>query len=413
MKYSLLLVITVCSIFIHSGKTLAEDNILGFKSELKTIVVHNDGKSQWFHPRACFLPSGSNQNGISGVLTIQKHLGASDFYSGMSVMYQNQANGEWSAPVDVPELKWRRESKEVILGVCDVTPAWHEKTRKVIAIGVQLRYSNEGVHLYDKYRSYDVAYSVFDPETKEWSVWKAIANSPTDKKFHLFAPGCTQFHVKDDGTVLLPIYYGLDITKPLNATVLECSFDGNELKYQKHGTDMELDVVRGLVEPSLVKFKNRFFLTVRNDVKGYITSSSDGLNYDPIKPWTFDDGKELGSYNTQQHWLSHSDGLFLVYTRRGANNDMIMRHRAPLFMAQVDPEKLVVIRKTEQALVPNRGAQLGNFGACIANEKESWVTVSEGIFGNEQQRKEKMKMGANGSTFLVKILWDKPNKLAK
>jgi hypothetical protein len=31
-----------------------------------------------------------------------------------------------------------------------------------------------------------------------------------------------------------------------------------------------------------------------------------------------DDGAELGSYNTQQHWLSHGDGLFLMYTRRGA-----------------------------------------------------------------------------------------------
>ena len=66
--------------------------------------------------------------------------------------------------------------------------------------------------------------------------------------------------------------------------------------------------------------------------------SDDGLQFAEPKPWTFDDGAELGSYNTQQHWLAHSDGLFLVYTRRGANNDHIVRHRAPLFMAQVDPD---------------------------------------------------------------------------
>lgn len=41
-----------------------------------------------------------------------------------------------------------------------------------------------------------------------------------------------------------------------------------------------------------------------------------------------DDGKELGSYNTQRHWLAHSVGPFLVYTRRGADNDHILRHRA-------------------------------------------------------------------------------------
>ena len=46
--------------------------------------------------------------------------------------------------------------------------------------------------------------------------------------------------------------------------------------------------------------------------------SKDGLQYGPIHDWTFDDGSDLGSYNTQAHWLVHSDGLFLSYTRRGA-----------------------------------------------------------------------------------------------
>jgi len=40
----------------------------------------------------------------------------------------------------------------------------------------------------------------------------------------------------------------------------------------------------------------------------------------PIPPWSFHDGAELGSYNTMQHWATHSDGLFLVYTRRDADD---------------------------------------------------------------------------------------------
>lgn len=71
----------------------------------------------------------------------------------------------------------------------------------------------------------------------------------------------------------------------------------------------------------------------------------------------WDDGTDLGSYNTQQHWVAHSEGLFLVYTRRGANNGHVMRHRAPLFIAQVDPVKLHVLRSTERELMPNRGAR--------------------------------------------------------
>ena len=51
-------------------------------------------------------------------------------------------------------------------------------------------------------------------------------------------------------------------------------------------------------------------------------------------------------------------GLFLVYTRRGANNDHIPRNRAPLFIARVDPGKLHVIRATERIAIPERGADI-------------------------------------------------------
>ena len=53
--------------------------------------------------------------------------------------------------------------------------------------------------------------------------------------------------------------------------------------------------------------------------------------------------------------------MFLVYTRKGANNDHVFRHRAPLFIAQVDPGEAALIRSTERILVPERGARLGNF----------------------------------------------------
>jgi len=67
-----------------------------------------------------------------------------------------------------------------------------------------------------------------------------------------------------------------------------------------------------------------------------VTSGTDGLHFDPPKPWKFDDGADLGSYNTQAHWAQHGDKLYLVYTRKGAKNDHVFRHRAPLFMAEVD-----------------------------------------------------------------------------
>ena len=46
-------------------------------------------------------------------------------------------------------------------------------------------------------------------------------------------------------------------------------------------------------------------------------------------------------------------------------------------MAQVDPKRLRVVRKTEQILVPERGARLGNFGVTDVSPDETWVTVAE------------------------------------
>ena len=71
------------------------------------------------------------------------------------------------------------------------------------------------------------------------------------------------------------------------------------------------------------------------------------------------------------------NALYLVYTRRGASKDHVFRHRAPLLIARVDPDRLCVIRKSERILVPERGVRLGNSGVASVRENESWVTVAE------------------------------------
>lgn len=178
------------------------------------------------------------------------------------------------------------------------------------------------------------------------------------------------------------------------------------MTYIEHGDELKLNVPRGCYEPSITFFKNKYYLTLRNDIKGYVTVSDDGLHWSPIKPWKFEDGSELGSYNTQQHWVTHCDGLFLVYTRRGANNDHIPRSRAPLFMAPVDTDALCVLRTTERILIPERGSMMGNFGATTISDKETWVTVGENM-----HPKENLNRGAEGAVFAARILWSKPNRI--
>lgn len=378
---------------------------LSFEVRLETALKHDDGEFLWFHPRAAAIPGAGREGGPAVVMTLQKHLRVSDYYSGLHVMRTDDLGETWTPPDARPELDWRREPSGVTLAVADVTPGWHAPTGKLLAIGCRVRYSPKGEQLEDTRLAHQTAYAVHDPKGGTWSEWRLL-EMPADERFNFARNACAQWIVEPDGTLLVPLYIGRNAREPFSVTVARCRFDGERLTYVEHGDVLELKEVRGLCEPSIARFGNRYYLTLRNDLRGYVTVSDDGLHYQPIRPWAFDDGAELGSYNTQQHWLVHSEGLFLAYTRRGANNDHIMRHRAPLFLARVDPEKLQVIRSTERVLVPERGATLGNFGAAAISEKESWVTVSEGIWSDDAR-----KRGAEGATFVARVIWSRPNKL--
>lgn len=59
----------------------------------------------------------------------------------------------------------------------------------------------------------------------------------------------------------------------------ECRFDGDKLTFVRNGSVLRLDVARGLYEPSLAAFGGRYYLTLRNDVRGYVSASDDGLQF--------------------------------------------------------------------------------------------------------------------------------------
>lgn len=370
---------------------------------LETILEHDADHWLWFHPRAAAVPGAGEDGAPLVVLTLQKHLQTSDYYGGLHYMLTGDMGKTWKGPILPPELDWTQQENGETISVCDVTPIYHAPTGSVIALGIQVRY-RDGIQLMDKARSHAAAYAVYDPKSDHWTGWKTIDVPDADGAFYQVGPGCGQWLIEPDGSALIPVYFCAKDEPAYNVTVLRCRFDGETLSFVEHGDILELEVERGLVEPSLVKDGETYYLTLRNDQKGYVTRGKDGLHYEPYRAWTFDDGQDLGSYNTQQHWLAHSDGLFLVYTRRGANNDHIVRHRAPLFMARVDTEKLQIVRGSEKVVVPERGAEMGNFGACAINANESWITVSEGMF-----MKDSKARGAEGATFVAHILWSKPN----
>ena len=180
------------------------------------------------------------------------------------------------------------------------------------------------------------------------------------------------------------------------------TFDGETLTYREHGSEHSISIPRGLYEPSVCAFHGRYFLTMRGEENGHVTRSDDGLNYIAATEWKFDDGQPLGSANAQQHWITHGGALYFIYSRRGANNDHVFRNRAPIFIAEVDPDKLHVLRATEQVLLPETGVDLaGGFAPVEVSADETWVISTEMAF--PENRKVE-----NNRVLLARILWGQP-----
>lgn len=406
MSWKRLIIIIIILIGILACQSSNEKNQQGLEYAVKLDVVTSywDGEFNWSQARVATIPDIGDNGQPQIIMTMQKWFVAhSDYYSGLYTMHSDDMGETWTASDERSELGWRELENNITVGICDIVPGWHAQTNKVLALGHTVYYTKDSKLLQSRPRS--TAYSVYDPKTDKWLPWKQL-EMPDKHKFFNSGSGCAQWIVKGDGTLLIPAYFKVqnDTTNCYSSTVLHCKFDGNDLTYIEHGDEIKWIEPRGVYEPSLTFFKNKYYLTLRNDIRGYITVSDDAVNWQPIKPWTFDDGLELGSYNTQQHWVTHSEGLFLVYTRRGANNDHIMRNRAPLFIAQVDSDSLYVLRETERILIPERGVMMGNFGVSNINAKETWVTVGENMHPPEN-----LDQGANGSVFAARILWAKPN----
>jgi hypothetical protein len=380
-----------------SGETTA---VIDYDIQLETISSGYDGKTCWVHSRAGTIPG---ERPVV-VLTMQKLLlTGSDVFYALNEMRTDDLGTTWSGPTEHTTLGRREEGNGLASVICDVTPMWHAKTGKLLGTGHVARYKDN--HLAGDYER-QTAYSVYEPKTRTWAAWRTM-KMPAEDRFYSSGAGCTQRVDLPNGDILLPIYFMAKGAKCSTSTVMRCRFDGEILSYVEHGSEMTVTIPRGFGEPSLAYFKGRFYLTLRNDEAGYVTSGTDGLHFDTPRKWTFDDGKELGSYNTQQHWVTHSDGLLLVYTRRGAKNDHVFRHRAPLFIAQVDPDRLCVLRNTERVLVPERGARLGNFGVTKVSDRETWVTVPEWMqrWGPDYVLPVNNEYGADNSVFIARIKW--------
>ncbi len=307
------------------------------------------------------------------------------------------------SPITMPPGLQVRAAEDGALEAASLGLVYHPQTNTVLGVGCMTQYK-EG-HVLGGYTHRAIAYAVLDLKAGEWSSWRAF--QPPGAVFGknpAFQP-CPQLFVFDDGDVLVPFQWckeGGGNSRMWSGTV-RCSFDGKDLVPGETGNGHSIPVGRGLYEPELVAWKDRFFMTLRaEDKRGYLTQSGDGLHWEEPVPWTWDDGQEVAMDQTQTRLLTHSDGLLLVYTRIRDDNGNVFRHRAPLHCAELDPETLRLKRKTERIIVPNKGLPVGNFYVCPVTPDESWVGVAEW----DRTGSEK-----NGDCLLARIVWSRPNTL--
>ncbi|MBS3763873.1 MAG: hypothetical protein KGZ25_11295, partial [Planctomycetes bacterium] len=339
--------------------------------QVQTIRRGFDGETCWVDPWC-----GIAEDGQTAVLTMQNLLlSGSDVFFGAHTAWSTDRGSTFSELVPVPAMGRRKEREGLESCVNDLKPRWHSASQTILGIGVRVFYSNSAHpdHTRDGGHPPETVYALWDPETGRWSDPVPL-RVPEHPDFDEAVAGSVQWLERSDGGILLPLSCRSSGERVRATFVAECKFDGEKLEIDRLGNGVSVPVARGLYEPSIAKIGDRYALTLRNDEKGYVAISEDGLQFEQLQPWTFDNGEELGSYNTQQHWVTHDDAAWLVYTRRGLDNDHVFRHRAPLMIAEVDVEELVVIREAEQTLIPERGARLGNFGVTEVDQNETWIT---------------------------------------
>lgn len=205
----------------------------------------------------------------------------------------------------------------------------------------------------------------------------------------------------ENGDFLFTFYFADKILqKKLSIIAIRYSFNGEEFKIKEVGAPISNpSLARGLCEPSVVNFNGKYYMTIRTDEKAMFATSVDGLNYTTPIDFVWDNGEQIGSENTHQRWIRHESSLYLVYTRKGANNDHVFRHRAPLFLAEFDTNSNCLIKDTEIILVPELGAGLaGMIAVWEISKNESYVAVAEVM-----QYENCEKYGSDNSIWLVKV----------
>jgi hypothetical protein len=392
--------LAVLACALASALAAVPEELIG-NFDVEALHRGRGGGVNWFLPRFCVLPDGS-------VFLTKQEISGSDYYGAVHWQESRDWGKTWSAAAAVPGLGRRPFRDGVEEASSDFTPEYHARTRSVILLG-EIIYYRDGRYFPEQPQRFPV-YVIRRPDGT-WSERKRLEwDDP--RASAIYAMGSAQFVILPGGDLLIPVSFRPIERAAYSVATVRCSFDGKTIEIRSAGNELRNDVKRGLLEPQLISYRGRYYLTIRaEDERGYVAVSEDGLHWPEPRPWSWDDGEPLTMSTTQQHWLVHSDALFLVYTRKSPANRNVMRWRAPLYLARVDLATMRLVRATERIVFPLVGdgigdptnvAHYGNFHVGALDRSESWIACGEVI-----------PSSFRGDMLLARVRWNKPNRIAK
>ncbi len=329
------------------------------------------------HPAVAALPDGR------WLFTGQRFL-ESDCYGAPEAAWSPDGGRTWGEPAPIDALHSEPLNDGLQLGVADVRPFLSADGKSVVVIGCDTVYTPHGNIAWDKqaprparrvkasyYTVYDIAASAFGP--------RQMLRDPEVPEGHEWRITCAQVAFTPDGDWLFPCHFRLGdlidhygYQSPRFAVrTMQARFVDGALRPVAWGNILRHDIGRGFIEPSLVQFHGKYYLTIRaEDGSAYVAVSDDGLHWPEPQPWVFDDGTPVKTDTTQQHWAVVGDRLYLAYTRDLGTNSHLMRFRAPILLAEVNPDGgPCLVHATEADLFPRKPRDgkdglLGNFHIC-------------------------------------------------
>lgn len=353
------------------------------------VILHGRQNNQcWFSPGLTVVPS-EEQSTPQEVFVGVSQLVGNDMGTPHWVR-TTDLGAHWTPPMEsqnllgVPHDDHFFEKPHVNL-------FYHEHSDRLLGLGSTHFCRDEGTHTSFKMEKIDSAHECPLPNRMvmtEWDFarndfvpWWTVSLPDEFDRWHYVAWPRAQYEF-EDGSVLVPLYLRERKNDPYTAVaVMHADITDDGFACRETGNLLRVDTHRGLAEPSVAHFADRFLLTIRHNERSYVSTSEDGIHYSEPQPWLFDDGADLGNFNTQQHWLARGDALFLLYNRRSELNNGVFRCRAPLYVARVDTERLRVIRESERIVFPEKGARMGNFGVANVTGEEAWVVTGEWLEG--------------------------------